>query len=179
MSRSNIVYPGGLLAKRIGHLAALSTIGLTIFVGAIQTDLIEFTRDQTNSGFQTSFRMIQTTRGFLEESKVASILFDWLSGRSISLSAFHNQLDQTESTLHFYQESSEKLFAFALFMLTLVGLFSLKIAHSALWVYYDIKFGDASDDMKRNLGTVLMINLISVVVLFSLYQSLPYLISTS
>ena len=138
-SKENLIYPGRIWAKRLGHLLTLALIGFSCFLGLLQNELLEGAKLIADKSAELSQSKITQTRKVLRK-----VNENWIARRVLQKHGggrLEKGLKNAQEEIRGYQKTSDNLFLLSKVVLTIIGIFSIKILHSAVWIIYDIKFG--------------------------------------
>lgn len=153
---NNIIYPGGLLGKRIRHLLTISMIGVTVYFIQLNASLNELAKTAIEKGYYQTLTYTQELDFLLNDTVVISRIVSLLGDKDIQAAPKKIETILTEG-----KDTIIQIYTITEFFSWIQWVFLLGIAYSFCWILFDIRHGSASRTIFRILIFVALFNIAS------------------
>lgn len=155
------LYPGSIWFKRFGYLLLIYSIGTNCFLGKVQNRIInsiDKTTDEMNpeSLLEIAKKLPDLSNLKIDEgSKTAKVLDFMIEGATKNINSYavlssniDSKAEETSSNIKFIKKSLKTV----LFVVTITGnLIWISIIWALIWLYFDIRKGNARGFVKKGL----------------------------
>jgi hypothetical protein len=175
MNPLRIFYPGSLWSKRITHLVGLSTLGISLFLGNVQSKVIDASQKLAGKTFEESIGTVEKVEAFIDEGAIRSFVLR----RFADIPAAKSQLADVKQKLVESDKMSTQLYALLNKLLFIAGCLMVGFTISLVWISCDLYWGDSRGILVPTLFAVALFNWLSYRYLTSYLERILHSITSA